>query len=42
MKKENITPRLDRDLIRKAKAVDAMRKTSVSRLLSEKLEEIVR
>lgn len=40
--KQNITLRLDRDLIRKAKMVAAMRETSVSQLLSEKLEEIVR
>lgn len=40
--KRNITLRLDRDLIRKAKVVAAMRETSVSQLLSEKIEEIVR
>lgn len=40
--KQNITLRLDRDLIRKAKVVAANRETSVSQLLSEKLEEIVR
>jgi predicted transcriptional regulator len=40
--KQNITLRLDRDLIRKAKVVAASRETSVSQLLSDKLEEIVR
>lgn len=40
--KQNITLRLDRNLIRKAKVVAADKETSVSQLLSEKLEEIVR
>jgi hypothetical protein len=40
--KQNITLRLDRGLIRRAKVVAARRETSVSQLLSEKLEEIVR
>lgn len=39
--KQNITLRLDRDLLRKVKIVAASRETSVSRLLSDKLEEIV-
>lgn len=40
--KQNITLKLNRDLIRKAKVVAANRETSVSQLLSEKLEELVR
>ena len=39
--KQNITLKLDRDLIRKAKVVAANRETSVSQLLSDKLEELV-
>ena len=39
--KQNITLKLNRDLIRKAKVVAASRETSVSQLLSEKLEELV-
>lgn len=39
--KQNITLRLDRDLIRKAKVVAARLDTSVSEFLSAKLEEIV-
>ena len=39
--KQNITLRLDLNLIRKAKVVAANRETSVSQLLSEKLEELV-
>lgn len=40
--KQNITLRLDRELIKKAKVVAASRDTSVSQFLSEKLEEVVR
>lgn len=40
--KQNITLKLDRDMIRKAKIVAANQETSVSQLLSDKLEEIVR
>ncbi|MHB8742015.1 MAG: DUF6364 family protein [Sulfuricaulis sp.] len=39
--KKNITLRLDRDLLRKVKIIAASRETSVSRLLSDKLEEII-
>ncbi|MHB8536343.1 MAG: hypothetical protein ACYDBW_13000 [Sulfuricaulis sp.] len=39
--KQNITLKLDRGLLRKAKIVAASRETSVTRLLSDKLEEIV-
>jgi hypothetical protein len=39
--KQNITLRIERDLIRKAKVVAANKETSVSQLLSEKLEELV-
>lgn len=40
--KQSITFRLDRNLIRRAKVVAAMRETWVSQRLGEKLEEIVR
>lgn len=40
--KQNITLRLDRDLIQKAKVLAAHQDTSVSQLLSDKLEEAVR
>lgn len=40
--KQNITLRLDRDLIQKAKVLAAHRDTSVSQLLSDKLEEAIR
>lgn len=39
--KQNITLTLDRDLIRRAKVLAASRDTSVSQLLSDKLEQIV-
>ncbi len=40
--KANITLRLDADLIREAKVLAAQRGTSVSRMLAEQLEELVR
>jgi len=38
----NITLRLDADLIREAKVLAAQQGTSVSRMLAEQLEELVR
>ena len=38
---QNLTLRLDRDIIRRAKILAAQRGTSVSRLLAEYVEEIV-
>ena len=40
--KSNITLRLDAGLIREAKVLAAQRGTSVSRMLAEQLEELVR
>lgn len=40
--KTNVTLRVDSDLAREAKVLAAQRGTSLSRLLSEQLEEIVR
>ncbi len=40
--KTNITLKLDRDLLRKAKILAAEKETSVSRLVSEQLERAVR
>jgi len=40
--KTNITLKLDRDLLRKAKILAAERETSVSRLVAEQLERAVR
>jgi len=40
--KANITLRLDGELIREAKVLAAQRGTSVSRMLAEQLEELVR
>jgi len=39
--KQNITLRLNRDLIRRARVLAAKKETSVSQLLSERLEEII-
>ena len=39
--KQNITLRLDKSLIAKAKVIAAQRQTSVSRLLSKELERMV-
>lgn len=40
--KGNITPRLDAELIKEAKILAAQRGTSVSRMLVEQLEELIR
>jgi len=40
--KANITLRLDAELIREARILAAQRGTSVSRMLAERLEELVR
>ncbi len=40
--KANITLRLDSDLIREAKVLAAQKGTSVSRMMAEQLEELVR
>jgi predicted transcriptional regulator len=40
--KANITLRLDGELIKEAKVLAAQRGTSVSRMLAEQLEELVR
>jgi predicted transcriptional regulator len=40
--KANITLRLDAELIREAKVLAAQRGSSVSRMLAEQLEELVR
>ena len=42
MPKQNITLSLDRDLIRQARQLSARKSTSVSKLLSEELERLVR
>jgi hypothetical protein len=42
MAKQNITLSLDKDVIRKAKLLSARKFTSVSRLLSDELERVVR
>ncbi|NPV04861.1 MAG: hypothetical protein HPY67_09030 [Syntrophaceae bacterium] len=42
MAKQNITLSLDKDVIRKARLLSARRSTSISRLLSEELERLVR
>jgi len=42
MAKQNITLSLDKDVIRKARLLSARKSTSVSRLLSDELERIVR
>jgi hypothetical protein len=40
--KTNITLKMDSDLVREAKVLAARRGTSVSRLLAEHLEELIR
>ena len=40
--KSNITLRLDTELIREAKILAAQRGTSVSRMMAERLEELIR
>lgn len=40
--KQNITLRLGKELIRKARIIAAEKETSISRLLSEKLTQVVR
>ena len=40
--KSNITLKVDSDLVREAKVLAARRGTSVSRLLAEHLEELIR
>lgn len=40
--KQNVTLRLDKDLIRKAKVLAAQQGTSLSGLLTRQLEEVVR
>ncbi len=42
MAKQNITLSLDQDVIRKARLLSARKSTSVSKLLSEELERLVR
>lgn len=42
MPKQNITLSLDKDLIKKARQISAGRSMSISKLLSEELERIVR
>ncbi len=42
MPKQNITLSLDKDLIRQARQLSARKSTSVSKLLSEELERLVR
>ncbi len=38
--KQNITLRIDKDLIKKSKIIAAKRETSVSKLLSQELEKL--
>jgi hypothetical protein len=40
--KANVTLRVDRDLLREARILAAREGTSVSRLLAERLEELIR
>ena len=42
MAKQNITLSLDKDLIQQAKQLSALKFTSISKLLSEELERLVR
>ena len=42
MAKQNITLSLDKDVIRKARLLSARKSTSVSKLLSDELERLVR
>jgi post-segregation antitoxin (ccd killing protein) len=42
MPKQNITLSLDKDLIREAKLLSARKSTSISKLLSEELERLLR
>ena len=42
MSKQNITLSLDKDLIRQARLLSARKSTSISKLLSEELERLVR
>ena len=42
MPKQNITLSLDKDLIRQAKLLSARKSTSISKLLSEELERLLR
>ena len=42
MSKQNITLSLDKDLIRQARHLSARKSTSISKLLSEELERLVR
>jgi len=42
MPKQNITLSIDKDLIRQARQLSARKSTSVSKLLSEELERMVR
>ena len=42
MPKQNITLSLDKDLIRQARQLSARKSTSVSKLLSEEIERLVR
>jgi len=42
MAKQNITLSLDKDLIQQAKQLSALKSTSISKLLSEELERLVR
>jgi len=42
MPKQNITLSIDKDLIRQARQLSARKTTSVSKLLSEELERMVR
>ena len=42
MPKQNITLSLDKDLIRQARQLSARKSTSVSKLLSEELERLIR
>ncbi len=39
--KQNITLRIDKDLIKKSKVIAAQRETSVSKLLSDELAKLV-
>jgi len=39
--KQNITLRLDKDLIKKSKIIAAQRESSVSKLLSEELKKLI-
>ena len=40
--KQNITLSLDKDLIKKSKVIAAQRETSVSKMLSDELEKLVK